>query len=337
MNRIVFLLLLFLYILNTGLPEPAKAQSPSLADTSFMQVYCAGNYPVIDGFFDKGKAPVRLISDQSAFVYRYPDKNAMVIDTLKAFTAIVCTQEGTDPLIGTKWLKVKYERLGPNGNYVERDGYIIDDQIGIGTANSNSSAENIDFVLGESPLLDPDLKQPRFRLYAVHRFTGLNYREVSKVAVHDLSISAINNYNHFYLTRVYNVSLSNMPDLLRLYWHHGESCPESEGNVFVTYKNGRMNEITHSYFSGEADISEFTKVYIPLKFGDGKILLVENGDSEHMFNSWDATLKTIPYPKNCKVPITQLVVTVQGDTESGKAQIVRYYRWDGEKLIHFSF
>ena len=70
-----------------------------------------------------------------------------------------------------------------------------------------------------------------------------------------------------------------------------------------------------------------------------------------MLDSYTGTLKTIPYPKDCGVPIEQLVVVIEEDAE-GKTdvkgnfvedknkeiimeithKIIRYYRWDGSKL-----
>lgn len=327
-----------------------QAQQKALTDTSFIQTYCACNYGQIDGFIDKGKTPYRTTLHQYTLVYAYPDKKTMVTDTLAPFTNITLLKEGIDPSSNTSWLKVAYG-LKKDGVYMENMGYIIDTMLSIGNAKGNTNIGSLDLILGRSTLLDKDLKRPRFRLNAVHRINDTNSSKLLKVQSYDLNIGAVDYYNHFYFTSVQNNALHKMPNLLRLYWHHGESCPESEGHVFIFAGNGQMRELISASNTGEAGFYEFTKVYIPLKFNKGKVLLVENGDSEHMFNAWDATLKTIPYPKDCNIPITELIVSVE---ESGEEKTdaqgniiidkngntvmlithktIRYYRWDGAQL-----
>lgn len=336
-----------LLISITGL---AQAQQKTIADTSFMQVYCACNYDQIDGFFDKGKTPGRTTLDQYTLVYTYPDEKTMVIDTIAPFTNVTILKEGIDTSANIKWIKVAFG-FSKGDLYKENMGYIIDDRLSIGNVKGNTNTGGLDFILGKSPLLDTDLKQPRFRLNAVNRANDRNYSKLLEVQSYDLNIGAVDYFNHFYLTSVYNNALHKMPNLLRLYWHHGESCPESEGHVFIFAGDGQMSEIISAGATGEVGFYEFTKVYIPLKFDKGKILLVENGDSEHMFNAWDASLKTIPYPKDCNIPITELIVSVeesgeektdpQGNTIIDKDgnpimlithKIIRYYHWDGVQL-----
>jgi hypothetical protein len=94
-----------------------------------------------------------------------------------------------------------------------------------------------------------------------------------------------------------------------------------------------------------------------MRFDNGNILLVENGDTENIFNYQTGTLNTWPHPKNLKVPVADLIVLVHEDAEAtekdlaaydaqdfsaGKHKelkltitkhIIEYYRWDGKKLI----
>ncbi|SOD13333.1 hypothetical protein [Pedobacter xixiisoli] len=345
MKAIINLLIVFLLI-----GTEASAQQV-LMDTAFMQPYDANNYDKIDGFFDKGKSPERSTINKSTLVYSLPNLKSKQVGDLEAFTPIVLLKEGIHPETKHNWIKIKYDVQNDNGRCEERQGYIINKNLSIGNLNANLANENLAFILSKSPLLDADLKKPRFRLNAVHRFTDLNYKKVKSVSSYDLSIGAVDYYNHFYLAGVYNNALKQMPNLLRLYWHHGESCPESEGNVFIAYANGKMSEIINASSTGEGGFYESTKVYIPLKFNKGKILLVENGDSENMLDSYNGTSKTIPYPKDCGIPIEQLVVVIEEDAE-GKTdaegnfiedkyketvmvithKIIRYYRWTGSKL-----
>lgn len=322
-----------------------------VVDTSFMQTYCANNYNKLDGFFDQGKGHNRTTTNLSTSVYALPNIQSTQIGKLDPFTPVLILKEGKHPKTNISWIKIRYEVQNDKGTYLDKQGYIIDKNLSLGVVNTNSTNENIDFILSKSPLLDTDLKKPKFRLNAINRFTDLNYKKIKSVRTYDLSIGAIEYYNHFYLADVYNTALKNMPNLLRLYWHHGESCPESEGHVFIADVNGKMSEIVSSNSTGEGGFYESTKVYIPIKFNKGKILLVENGDSENMLDSYNGTLRTIPYPKDCGIPIEQLVVVVEEDAE-GKTdaegnfiedkhkeivmeithKIIRYFKWDGQKL-----
>ncbi|RZL34335.1 MAG: hypothetical protein EOO96_10140 [Pedobacter sp.] len=337
-----------IFLLLTGIKTSAQQVA---ADTSFMQTYIANNYDKVDGFFDKGKSPERTTTDKNTIVYALPNLQGKQIDHILAFTPIVLLKEGKHLKTKNNWIKIQYEAQNEKGIYIEKQGYIIDKNLSIGNVNGNIENENLEFILIKSPLLDADLKMPKFRLNAVHRFTDLNYKQVKSSNGYDLSIGAIDYYNHFYLSAVYNNALKQMPNLLRLYWHHGESCPESEGNVFIAYANGKISEIINASSTGEGGFYESTKVYIPLKFNKSKILLVENGDSENMLDSYNGTLKTIPYSKDCGIPIEQLIVVIEEDAE-GKTdvegnfienkdkeivmeitrKIIRYYKWDGYKL-----
>lgn len=339
-----FLLIMMLISIKTA------AQQLSV-DTSFMQPYCISNYNQLDGFVDQGKGHNRTTTGTNILVYTLPDLRSKQIGQLDPFTPILILKEGKHPITSHSWIKIKYEVQNDKGAYLEKQGYIIDKNLSLGVVNVNSTNENLEFILSKSPLLDTDLKRPKFRLNAVHRFTDLNYRKVKSVRNIDLNVGAIDYYNHFYLADVYHNGLKNMPNLLRLYWHHGESCPESEGNIFIADVNGKMSEIVSASSTGEGGFYESTKVYIPIKFNKGKVLLVENGDSENMLDSYNGKLKTIPYPKDCGIPIEQLVVVIEEDAE-GKTdadgnyiedkykeivmeithKIIRYYKWDGKKL-----
>lgn len=339
-----------LFLLFFALSKPIKAQKTAV-DTTFMQTYCANKYDIIDGVFDKGKTTSRITSDKKTVVYALPDLLAKQIDTLETFTQVTYLQEGSKPNTKENWVKISYNARNKQGVNREYTGYIIEQNISFGTVSSYSEDESLSFILTESPLLDEDLKMPKFRLNAVNRSANLNDEKITKISTYDLNIGAINNHNHFYLTAVSNHALKNIPNLLRLYWHQGESCPESEGNVFMAYANGKMSEIISSSSTGEGVFYETTTVYLPVKFAKGKVLLVENGDSENMLDLYTGTLKTITYPKDCGVPIEQLIVVIEEDAEAKEDakgeyilnkdkenimeithKIIKYYRWDGSKL-----
>lgn len=109
-----------------------------------------------------------------------------------------------------------------------------------------------------------------------------------------------------------------------------------------------------SYSSEYIDVCESEEeiYYFPMKFGNGKILLVKDADFEHIFDYQTAELNTLEYPKQTNIPIGQLIIKISKmtvcvtdedgsqiidpKTENPKEKITErkpvYYRWDGEKL-----
>lgn len=145
--------------------------------------------------------------------------------------------------------------------------------------------------------------------------------------------------------------LDNPGDIV-CYSTYTQSCPSTLYNEYISLHNGQFRFITSDISSGESNLYEIETTYFPLKFGNGTILLVANGDAEHIFNFQSATLNTYNYPPQIGIPIEQLVVKtgeyseqildnngepMMDENENYKVKIVKgqpmYYQWDGQNLV----
>lgn len=316
---------------------------------SFLKAYC-----FCDEDMDKnnnGTSSYRSTFERPTLVYCNPILTATVTDTLSPFTRFTILKQGTDPSSGTDWLQIAWQPSGRAESQQADTGYIQKENISLGFVSGNTPSGMLDFILGASPEQDTFNFGPKFRLTSILHKEEKQGMDASSIHHLDLDIGPVNYYNQYHLSAVYNHALKNMPNLLRLYWHHGESCPESEGSVFMISNKGKPELLTEASGTGEGGWYDYTRVYIPLMFDKDKILLVENGDRETMFNTWNATLNTIPYPKNCGIPITELVIVIEEEAQARTDKdgnyllhkdgteimetlhkAIRYFQWDGQKL-----
>ena len=117
-------------------------------------------------------------------------------------------------------------------------------------------------------------------------------------------------------------------------------------DVFVTDANGRLNELIRSERRNKNDGEKWesvkSTVYLPLKFADNSIRLVENGDFMEIVDYNIITINKLFIPASVKVPVKLLVVKLK-ETESGKNNLANnktntlkksaeYYKWNGKEL-----
>lgn len=132
-----------------------------------------------------------------------------------------------------------------------------------------------------------------------------------------------------------------------------ESCPGANLNELILLKNGKFHALLSAFATGEMGEYEAETIYYPMKFDNGKVLLVANADLENIFNLSTAELNVFEYNEDIGIPIEELVVRVKRYSETimdenGEpkmdAQDIDYlvndivdepefFRWDGEKLI----
>jgi len=129
------------------------------------------------------------------------------------------------------------------------------------------------------------------------------------------------------------------------------SCPGVTNYVFIADNGKRLKKVTASASTGEGDEFNDETVYLPVQFGNGKILLVADGDVEHIFDVSTASLRVFPYPENCGVPINNLIVKTKDKgtyvtdandhlvrnkdgTYKIKSEVksTEFYSWDGNKV-----
>ncbi len=124
-------------------------------------------------------------------------------------------------------------------------------------------------------------------------------------------------------------------------------CPGTTINLLIVDCGDSLTKVANSFSMGESTWSESFIVYIPVKFGNGKILLVANGDVKNIFNGYTAELNIFPYPKNINVPIEELVVIVTENKDAEELENIdndnepelkvtlykeEYYQWKDNKL-----
>jgi hypothetical protein len=127
-------------------------------------------------------------------------------------------------------------------------------------------------------------------------------------------------------------------------------CGGADASLVITDEYGKMSKLISSGSYGEEDDDYTSKVYLPVTFINGKTLLIENGDAEHVFDMYTGKMHTFPFPKNLPFPRNELIVkkvhSKKGVTDaednpiknkdgSNKVIIknyIEYYRWNGKVL-----
>lgn len=305
----------------------------TISKLPFMEIFVPGEK------YDRSDTPLfgqskyRFTFEQPTQVYSAPGSSS-VMQILPPFTSITIEREGIEPQSKEKWYYISFR----NANS-DIFGYIKDQNIDIGNTGNN-------FILGTTTYSDKN--SSFFKIVYTPRQYSWDVMNINDTLSLKINLYKIEYYNAFFL-EYSNVSFQGNPAIVRLYWHHGESCPESEGNVFVVKnKENKLVELPQSVGSGEYGYYTYRKIYLPVKFGNGKTLLVENGDDKNMYNQWDQTTNTISYPTDCNIPLNELIVEIEA-TEEAKTNknheiiedqngspimekthhIVRYYRWTG--------
>ena len=326
---------------STLIPESVE-KCDTLYLYPYMELYVPGDDLWDTGISDKGLSKDRFTFDSSTDVYAAPNEKGKKITALPPYTSIAIEREGIDPETSQKWYMIQYGRNG--SNY----GYIKDGNLDMGNAYGN-------FILGKSQLLDTlsEVPVPCFKLIHAARTQVWDNADMEKTISLELNMRGVDYYNHFYMNSLGRTALKENPQIARIYWHHGESCPESYGNLFIAYtKENKLIALPESSGTGEYGSEYYTKVYFPVPFDNGKVLLVENADIKNMYNSWDQTTNTIDYPSECGIPVEELIVAIEAD-EEGKydeetgnyvedengypimeklKHVVRFYRWNGTNI-----
>lgn len=145
------------------------------------------------------------------------------------------------------------------------------------------------------------------------------------------------------------IALKGVQKLFHLEFFNAQ-CPGTTETVLLVDVKDSLSIIASSFSQGEAGWSEYRVVYLPVKFGNDKVLLVANGDVENIFNTQTAELNTFDYPKDIGIPIEELVVIVEENYEPIEADRQdedsykdpetkrtlykeEYYRWADNKLV----
>lgn len=114
-----------------------------------------------------------------------------------------------------------------------------------------------------------------------------------------------------------NSALTKLKGMIILEFYNAQ-CPGTYVNVFVGNCGDSLTVIESSFSSGEEGWYDSKVVYLPFRFENGKVLLVDNGDVKNIFNQQTGELNVFPYPADCGIPIEELIVIVN---ESGEEDV----------------
>jgi hypothetical protein len=154
--------------------------------------------------------------------------------------------------------------------------------------------------------------------------------------------------SHQHLRPIRNLALKNV-DMALYFYGTNASCPEYHDIHFIVDANGKLKDALQTYATGEGGYYEHATMYLPVRFENGKILLVREGSD--IFDGQEARLINFEYNDSIGIPIEDLVVVVEESAEYDayvegaekydqqgrmKKKIthhrVKYYCWDGEQL-----
>ncbi|MEP7265435.1 MAG: hypothetical protein ABI772_13100, partial [Bacteroidota bacterium] len=123
---------------------------------------------------------------------------------------------------------------------------------------------------------------------------------------------------------------------------------------FVVDANGHFSELmaTSEYGDDGSADSYSSSVWLPVKFANNNILLVQNGDVAHIFNEVSGKLNTHSFPKELTFPKMELIVfnerqivtitdkngePLLNKDGSYKSKVAKdktkFFRWNGAKLV----
>lgn len=284
-----------------------------------------------------------LIYADKALVYCSPDTSAFVIDTL-SFNSLVRATEHIQRLRDDTIFQT---------DFATRIKTVLQTFL-----NNSGEWYSIMHDKGSAYVKKDDL--------AIWNITGfLAGLKRSEVGYNTIELSSIDSADQHkrdrsfllnYLSHGYEleaVGFNGLKDCETLlhYRTYRESCPGGEMHQFVAFTKNGFVEVASCSGEGEGGEYIWETLYLPMRFPNGKVLLVAYADLENIFNIQTADLNTYPYPENAGIPIDQLIVKTNEFTvplldEDGNDQYdehgskkVRvdhdppvYYRWDGKEV-----
>ncbi len=335
-----YLLLFAFLIVVPRLIQAQYAEEKTKFYTTPCQTFAIDQYfKIIEGY----KSFQHTFSEKS-LLYCSPDENSEVIDTIgfnyEILTSDIIQRYKQDTIFSTEVATGKKSVVNvfmhETGEWLKTS---IDKHIGYIKKSdlANYASSNPNFVAG---------------------FVGNNHdRKIELRSFEDSKPHAILNtyvckqFFHDFEIRNQLFNGLDTPGSVIRFATFTQSCPSATYNEYIVIDNGQFTFVTADMSSGEANLYDAETVYFPLKFSNGKILLVAHGEWEFIFNYDTATLNTFDYPKGIGVPIENLIVITKEHTEEVldangepvmedeydyKVKVVkektRYFKWDGKKL-----
>ena len=141
-------------------------------------------------------------------------------------------------------------------------------------------------------------------------------------------------------------------DVLLVYSSNNASCPGTTKQIFLAFQQGKLKEITSTFSMGEEGDYNYQKIYFPARFENGKVVMLQDGNLQNIFNYVTGELNTFTVPEEIDIPLDDLVIVESESAhtefdedgrpvvdEKGNYALVKsggitYYRWDGNKLTN---
>lgn len=243
----------------------------------------------------------------SGNIFAQPDSTSLVIEKVPRFTKLMIYG---DPVYknNDEWYYVK-----DNGN---NWGFIKSEEIALYSLENKRLGYSLIFGIKKNSHFEAEGTAVLYRVNLKDNkiLESLDLPLMSTRYVKEISSSTLKSIQNDYSENtilVYTTSL--------------EACPGTTIDCFIIDTGTKLQKLAEGISEGEESWSNSAVVYIPLKFGNGKIMLVANGDTENIFDSQTASLRVFPYPNDINVPIENLIVI---DYEEGEYELDK-----GENLI----
>ncbi len=283
--------------------------------------------------------PYPFTYKDSVKLYSSPDTNSNVLRTLKFRTQLTIIESGRDQrkieeynlVNGKKELKIKYLALDWYKISYPFSGYIKASDVALLLFNNYE-------------------KRTDYFMPAIGVFKLLKYDLSKNIFIDSIELP------DFYAEKIDIIDHNGWKNVDMLL-HAGFVAPYCGGggeDIFIIEANNKFTKIISCSYQNIEDITDQddyeSTVYIPVKFGSGKILLVNKGDVEHIFNRYSTALNIYPFPKDLTIPKQELIVKVikeeraildknkkpvfdkDGDCKTKITDKTEFYRWNGVSL-----
>jgi hypothetical protein len=271
-----------------------------------------------DGFYNNILNPVTILD--STKVYSRPDTTSEVLRVIEFNTELTLLREGNDNT--NNWYEIEsWNKIG----YVKAKDIIAHSMMG----DSNK------YFIKNLP------RQTMVYKYSLQRKQFMDTLEIS---IYTNTVEQIKHDGWKNVNCLFKISRIS------------PTCGGGGTSIYIVDANNSLSELIRTgYNNTESIVDEpyvASAVYLPMKFMNGKILLVKDGDLKNIFDGYTGKLRTTSFPKDLTFPKEELVIksiiTEQAVLDANKKPIYKadeawnlktktiikneYYRWNGKKL-----
>lgn len=323
---------------DKGTPPCAALNIDSLTTAIRAQVRQEEKKPLYSyPYNNSGANKINVTFLEESYIFSKPDTNSEVLAKLP-FNSIINRIEEirTENAQEYWWIAVMH----PNDE--SKYGYIREKDLA--DYREKYYGSDYAFLVGES---DTTIEGYKRQIVEIKRFSVKDNKMLERYKTKYKE-------SGYRFHRIYNSTLKGTnpnnkenPRALFIYETYRQSCPGGGMKEFIIDDGNKLKLLTTSSSEGEGGYYEQTTAYIPMRFGNGKVLLVGDADVQNIFNWSKADLNIFPYQSKYNVPIENMIV-IENETngysspdldweqDPEKAKVTTkstIYEWDGENLI----